>query len=164
LFEGTSERGAIVPNVVVGLLVLLIGGFLVFSYVGPSDRIPGGYLFGEAVEGPVDDWSFVNQVPLCQVEVWGLLPHSVNLNCMADVGGALYLSCASCDGKRWSSLALENPQARLRIDGRVYPVTLTRVEDATSLDAAWHARALKTGSGPDTPRAEGWWSFRAQSR
>ncbi len=160
----SGSRSVILANVVVGLGILCIAGFLVFSSVCPCDRTPGGYLFGASVQKPIEDWSFVNRVPLCQIEVRGLLPHSVNLNCMADASGALYLSCASCAGKRWSSLALENPRARLRIDGRVYPVTLDRVEDPAALDTAWRARALKTGGDPNTPRGGDWWSFRARSR
>ena len=116
---------------------------------------------------PVTDWSFTNSlddVPLCQIEVnAGLLPHSINLNCMS-ADGELYLSCASCDGKRWSTAVINNPAARLRAAGRVYPVTVTRVEDPATLDRAWIARASKLGRPIDTPRQDGWWSFRVVSR
>ena len=106
----------------------------------------------------------MNEVPLCQIQVdAGLLPHSINLNCMADAG-ELYLSCASCDGKRWSTAVLANPQARLRAGDTVYPVTVTQVEDPVTLDRAWVARAAKLGRPTDTPRQDGWWSFRVVSR
>ena len=68
----------------------------------------------------------MSAVPLCQIQVdAGLLPHAINLNCMAD-GGELYLSCASCDGKRWSTAALNNPsrppaRRRHRLSGHRYP-------------------------------------------
>ena len=111
------------------------------------------------------DWSFANQVPLCQIQVdAGLLPHALNLNCWANSTGELYLSCAGCEGKRWSSAALANNQARLRLDQNVYPVTLTRVVDEGELDRAWASRAVKTGSADGAPRPDGWWSFRVVSR
>ena len=124
-------------------------------------------LMGDVAEAPVTDWTFandMNEVPLCQIQVdAGLLPHSINLNCMADAG-ELYLSCASCDGKRWSTAVLANPQARLRAGDTVYPVTVTQVEDPVTLDRAWVARAAKLGRPTDTPRQDGWWSFRVVSR
>jgi hypothetical protein len=105
-------------------------------------------------------------VPLCQIQVdAGLLPHALNLNCMATGTGELYLSCAGCEGKRWSTAALANSQARLRLNDTVYPVTLTRVTDPAELDRAWQARAAKTGNPSMAgPREDGWWSFRVTSR
>lgn len=155
---------------VTGLLVLAaiaVVGFLTWFFYCPCERTSGGYLMGDEAQAPVDDWSFANDmatVPLCQIQVdAGLLPHSINLNCMAD-SGELYLSCASCDGKRWSTAVLENPEVRLRAAGIVYPVTVTRVTDPATLDRAWVARAAKRGRPTDTPREDGWWSFRVVSR
>ena len=146
---------------------LVVAGFLTWFFYCPCERSPGGYLLGEEASTPVTDWSFANDmetVPLCQIQVdAGLLPHSINLNCMAD-SGELFLSCASCDGKRWSTAALANPEARLRAAGIVYPVTITRVTDPATLDRAWVARAAKRGRPTDTPRQDGWWSFRVVSR
>ena len=34
-----------------------IVGFLIYSAVCPCERTPGGFLFGAAADGPVDDWS-----------------------------------------------------------------------------------------------------------
>ena len=134
----------------------------VFFYC-PCSRVPGGYLLGQQASAPVSDWSFANDVALCQVEVDAGLPHSVNLNCMA-TEGRLYLSCASCEGKRWSEAALSNPSARLRVGDTVYPVALTRITDPAALDEAWVARAMKVSAPTDAPRPEGWWSFGVASR
>jgi hypothetical protein len=126
--------------------------------------MPGLYLRGIEASERVTDWSFANQVPLCQIQVdTGLLPHALNLNCWSNTAGDLYLSCAGCDSKRWSGAAVANNQARLRLDKMVYPVTLTRVVDAGDLDRAWESRAIKLGSQGDA-RPEGWWSFRVVSR
>ncbi len=149
----------------ISLSVLLLTGVVVASVVWivscPCERIPGGYLMGKEAETPISDWSFANSEPLCQIEVGSLVRHSVNLNCMA-VDGELYLSCANCEGKRWSTIALETQRGRIRIGSKVYPVSLTHVTDANVLDAAWQARAEKLGR-ESRPRADGWWSFHLRS-
>lgn len=158
-------RGGVLRSL---LIVLVLGGvaaFLIYFFYCPCERTPGGWLLGDVVDAPVDDWSFANSVPLCQVQVSrSLLPHSINLNCMATDDGQLYLSCASCEGKTWSTAALSDPAARLRIGESVYPVRLARVQDPGELDQAWQARARKTGRGQGNPREAGWWSFRVTSR
>ena len=119
----------------------------------PCERIPGSVLSGEVV-----------QVRLCQIEVNGLVPWSINLNCMADAQGELFLSCSRCDGKYWSAVAVKDPQARLRMGRQVYPVNLTRLTNSARLDHAWRTRAAKTGMGVDLPRPDHWWSFAVTSR
>ena len=162
-----AVQGKVLTAVVLLILGIAVAAALAWSFYCPCERTPGGYLLGTEADAPVADWSFVNDasaVPLCQIQVQvGLLPHSVNLNCMAD-GGELYLSCASCDGKRWSMAALEDPDARLRAGDKVYPVRVTRITDPQALDRAWVARAAKLGRPTDTPRQDGWWSFRVVSR
>ena len=130
----------------------------------PCERMPGTVLLGSQIDAPVSDWSFANDVRLCQIEVQGVIPWSVNLNCMADAQGALYLSCARCDGKYWSGRALAHPDARVRIGVDLYPVRLSRVQEAARLDHAWRTRAAKTGMGADSPRPDHWWSFAVTSR
>jgi hypothetical protein len=156
------------------LVAVLAVGFLGWSYTCPCDRAPGAYLFGPEAEEPVTDWAFANQVPLCQIQISvGLLPHAINLNCMSTPAGQLYLSCSQCDTKRWSNAAVEDGQARLRLNGTVYPVTVRRVLDPAELDQAWRARVAKlqelAAAGtpappPDARRPDGWWSFRVASR
>jgi hypothetical protein len=149
--------GALLGVVVIGLLMTYIVRC-------PCERIPGTVLFGVEVEEPVSDWAFANAAGLCQIQVQGVIPWSVNLNCMADGDGALYLSCSVCEGKYWSGRALVNSDARVRIAGQVYPVRLTRLQDAKTLDAAWLARASKTGYGVGELRPDHWWSFAVVSR
>lgn len=160
-------RGGAIATLLLVLAALVAAGFLTWFFYCPCERTSGGYLLGDEPDGPVSDWSFANDmssVPLCQIQVdAGLLPHSINLNCMSD-GGELFLSCSGCDGKRWSTAVLANPEARLRANGVVYPVTVTRVTDAATLDRAWIARAAKRGQPTDVPRQDGWWSFRVTSR
>jgi len=146
--------------IAVGLLVS--AGLLMFSAVCPCERVPGAYLFGEEATEPVADWSFANEVPLCQLEVRSWRPHSINLNCMADTG-VLYVSCSNCAGKAWSQTALTKREGRIRIGELVYPVALRRLQDDAELDRAWAARARKLAREP-TPRPDHWWSFHLSSR
>ncbi len=151
------------------LVVAVIVGFFIYSSVCPCERTPGGLLMGERAREPVADWSFANDVPLCQIQIWaGIRPHSVNLNCMATAEGKLYLSCSFCDTKYWASKVGENESGRLKLNGIVYPVIFNRVLDPAELDSAWAARVSKLqihgGPGnpappPDAQRGDRWWSF-----
>jgi hypothetical protein len=131
-------------------------------------------LLGEVHQPPVTDWSFANDVPLCQIQISaGWRPHAVNLNCMATPDGALFLSCSVCSTKYWAAHVAPNDRARLRLNGVVYPVVLNRVIDPDVLDRAWAARVKKLqvhGGGeynparpPDAKRPDGWWSFQVRS-
>lgn len=162
-----SMRGAILG---VLLLVLLGLGAAAFAYWYtncPCERMPGARLSGELVEQPVRDWSFANDVELCQIQVdTGLLSHALNLNCMATPEGELYLSCSQCEGKYWSRNAVEHGTGRVRLDDRLYPVTFTKIDDPAEIARAWNARSRKL-QGPNaapTPPQEGWWTFRLESR
>ena len=178
--ENTAPRGrkrslgVVLAIAAAGLLVVSAGAFTAWSYTCPCDRTPGAYLMGAAPGGPVDDWSFANDITLCQIQVSvGIRPHSINLNCMATDTGQLYLSCSQCGTKSWSNAAVANGRARIRLDGTVYPVTLTRVMEPGELDRAWAARALKLETLPEpanpppppgTLRSDDWWTFRVESR
>ena len=164
--NGMSKTAAVpVKTLLLALLsVALLGLVMTYLLRCPCERVPGSVLAGEEVTDPIADWSAANAVRLCQIQVRGMVPWSINLNCMADAGGALFLSCSRCDGKYWSTIAVAEPQARLRIGRQVYPVRLTRVIDPARLDHAWRTRAQKTGLGADRPRPGHWWSFAVTSR
>ena len=160
-----SEKPAAVKALLGALMgIVVIGLLMTYMVRCPCERIPGSVLFGVEVKEPVSDWSFANSARLCQIQVQGVIPWSVNLNCMADDAGALYLSCSVCEGKYWSGRAMANPDARIRIAGQVYPVRLSRLQDAEILDVAWLARGSKTGFGVGEPRPDHWWSFAVVSR
>ena len=172
-----SEKSSRTRNIILALAaaaaVAAIAGFLIYSSICPCDRTPGGILFGDRVEEPVSDWSFANQVPLCQLQIYaGIRPHSINLNCMATPTGELYLSCSFCDTKYWAGKVGADKPARLRVNGMVYPVVLNREQNPALMDQAWAARVskLQVMSGPlnpapppDAPRADRWWTFRVVS-
>jgi hypothetical protein len=158
----------------VALLIVLAGGVAVWTTTCPCDRMPGFMLLGDMQETPVSDWTFVNDVPLCQIQISaGVLPHAVNLNCMATPEGELFLSCSVCSTKYWASHVGQDEPGRLRLNGRVYPVVLNRVHDEAVLDRAWAARVKKLQvhgedrynpvPPPDAKRPQGWWSFQLRS-
>ncbi len=159
---------------VTAFLIVTAGGIAVWTTTCPCNRMPGFVLLGDVQEEPVTDWSFVNDVPLCQIQIHaGFIPHAINLNCMATPEGELFLSCSACPSKYWSSHVGPEEPGRLRLNDRVYPVVLNRVQDAAVLDRAWAARVKKLQvhgeetynptPAPDAKRPEDWWSFQLRS-
>jgi hypothetical protein len=170
----TTNRRRIILLALTALLVVTAGGIAVWTTTCPCNRAPGFMLLGDVQETPVTDWSFVNDVPLCQIQIYaGLIPHAVNLNCMATPEGELFLSCSVCSTKYWASHVGANEPGRLRLNGRVYPVVLNRVQDEAILDRAWAARVKKLqvhgeppynpAPPPDAKRPDSWWSFQLRS-
>ena len=143
-------------TLVLGLAALFLLG------IGPCGRLPGGKLMGDEDASPVADWSFVNEAGLCALEVNPAGPHSVTVNCMA-WRGRLFVSCAYCEGKTWSTFAMRDARGRVEVAGRIYPVDVRPVQAAEVLDSAWLARAAKLGSEA-APRPNHWWSFELSSR
>jgi hypothetical protein len=158
-------------------LVVAVAGGGYWAMTCPCDGTPGFVLRGEMHEEPVQDWSFANDVSLCQMQInVGWRPHSVNLNCMATPTGDLFLSCSAGARKYWCPQVEADEPGRLRLDGVVYRVVLNRVMDSSTLDAAWTARIQKLqdpevqamqpgGSAPalDTQRPDSWWTFQVRS-
>ncbi len=170
---GSSKIRMIIAGALAALLVAAAIGFLIYSSICPCERTPGGFLMGDRADEPVTDWSFVNDIPLCQVQIYaGIRPHSVNLNCMATPEGEMYLSCSVCDQKYWANQVETDETGVMRLNGTVYPVTLNRETDPASMDRAWRARVTKLqvhgGPGnpappPDAQRGDRWWTFRVIS-
>ena len=126
------------------LALVAAAGGVFWAVTCPCHTIPGFVLRGDLHEEPVGDWSFANDVPLCQIQIGiGWRPHSLNLNCMATPDGNLFLSCSFGASKYWCPRVQTDHPGRLRLDGVLYPVVLNRVTDPATLDRAWAARVLK---------------------
>ena len=161
-----AEEGEMLKIVLAVLLLLVVVAAGSYWFVCPCERIPGGPLSGEVVADPVADWSFVNnssEVPLCEVQIQAIVPHSVTVNCMS-AAEALYVSCSQCAGKYWSSKAVVNPAGQVRAAGLVYPINYRRVTETEELDLVWKARAKKVGLDETTSRPDHWWTFNLTSR
>jgi hypothetical protein len=176
-----SRRSSTVKKVALGIGAVLALGLAgwggVWALTCPCEGTPGFVLLGDPHGEPVSDWSFANDVPLCQIQVgMGLRPHSVNLNCMASPDGELFLSCSFGERKYWCPRVGPDEPARLRLDGVVYRVVLNRVSETATLDKSWSARIQKLqkpevlamqpggrGPAPDAQRPDSWWTFHVQS-
>lgn len=156
------------------LVIAAAAAVTVWTVRCPCDTTPGFILLGDVQREPVRDWSFVNDVPLCQIQIntsWG--PHAINLNCMATPEGELFLSCSVCTRKFWARHVGPNTSGRLRLNGRVYPVVINRALETVDLDRAWAARVKKLQvyggappnpvPAPDAKRPDTWWTFRLTS-
>ncbi|NKB34946.1 MAG: hypothetical protein GKR91_17760 [Pseudomonadales bacterium] len=171
---GNSKVKILVGGSIAALLAIGIVGFVVYSATCPCERTPGGFLFGESADEPVSNWTFANQVPLCQLQIYaGIRPHSINLNCMSTPEGEMYLSCSVCDTKYWASKVEADEVGVMRLDGVTYPVHVNRITDDATMDRAWQARVskLQQFGGPGNPappsdavRPDRWWTFRITSR
>ena len=152
----------IVKWLVLALLGVAAAAAIGYALTCPCERTPGIWVRGEAVDTPVSDWSFANEPGLCELQVNNWLPHAITLNCMS-TEQRLFVSCANCEGKYWSTTALNNPVGKIKIGDRLYPVKMRRVTDPQHLDKIWLARAMKTGRDAAGERPGHWWSFELES-
>ena len=159
---------------VAALILIVAGGVGVWTTTCPCNRTPGFMLLGDMQTTPVTDWRFVNDIPLCQIQMYaGIMPHAVNLNCMATPDGQLYLSCSACETKFGGRHVEDNERGRLRVNGKVYRVVFSKVAEPAELDRAWAARVKKLQvygeepynptPPPDAKRPKSWGTFHLRS-
>ena len=98
--------------------ILLVSALFLFGCGGPLLLIPGAELSGEEVSEPVEDWSFVSS-RFVDLETRPDDPYSVELNYVVR-DGKLYIDPA--EGRRWLEYIREDPNVRVRFDGKIYPV------------------------------------------
>lgn len=118
VFAALASRAALLATVAVVALASTGCG-------GPFFIIPGGELRGEVATEPVTDWSFVDDA-FIDLEVRPSDPYSVELNYTVK-DGALYIDPA--DGRKWFDYLREEPNVRVRLGGKVYPVTAVLVAE-----------------------------------
>jgi hypothetical protein len=113
-----------------GFVALAVAAAVVwFGGLGPRGPIAGGWLWGEVVETRVDDWSFTNSVREVQLQTSiGPLPYSVTIWNLSD-GPGFYVPSGDCS-RRWVRQVLADPDVRVRIDGKIYPLRARQVNDA----------------------------------
>jgi len=149
--------------------VLALGLAAGFGLLGsdPCGPLPGSALSGEVVTEPVTDWSFAAEVRHCQLELQPEEPYSVTTYCYPD-GAVIYVPAIMGDDKRWTKLAVTQPEARLRVGDRIYPVTLVRLlepEERREAALAGHRRRHEGDVPPeDFELDDDTWYFRATSR
>ncbi len=106
----------------------LLGLGLLFTACQPKDTRPGFWLKGERAEEPIQDWRFTEDVEEIFVETrtWYGVRHSTTIWC-AELDGRLYIGSYDDDEKYWEKNVARNPEARLKIQDKIYDVTVTPV-------------------------------------
>jgi len=148
-----------------GVLVVLLAvgaGIWYANRRDPFQMIAGRELSGEVATERIADWSFTDEHNLIAVETRPAAPHSVTTICMA-YQGDLYIPAQNGSAKSWPHYAVSDPTARVKIDGRIYPVTLTRVNSAALTEPLMAAAREKYDftPDPDAPPPEDIWVFKA---
>src|SRR5262245_29403237 len=133
---------------------------------GPLGPIPGGALTsGEVVRAPVGDWSFAKDVGEIELQLETQDRSRTTWILVND--GQAYVPCSLGfpPGKSWYKHAAEDGRATLRIAGRRYPVTLTKLDDAeqSKLEPALLSEVDRKYGRPP-PTNAGVWIFRVASR
>ena len=148
----------ILAHSLVGVLVIVVLGLIVTKFFdGPLGPLPGGALrSGEVVTAGVDDWSFVTDVELIEMQL-------VVENQSRTVGivfddGAAYVS--STPAAYWPRKVETSADAWLRIEGRRYPIALSRVQESARNAAI---RTVATAKYADAITPD-FFFFRVESR
>ena len=139
--------------VVVSLLTLRVTG-LEPRYIDPSSPAfvesgrtawPGLWLKGEVVREAVTNWDWANDVSdpirknsiMLETRTWYGIPHSVVIN-PTPRGDKLYIGGSEQDfrlerefphSKRWWANIERDPRVRIKIDGKIYEMTVAHVAD-----------------------------------
>jgi len=139
--------------VIVSLITLRVVG-LDPRYIDPSSQEfaasgrtawPGLWLEGEVVREPVTDWDWVYEVNdpvrgnsiMLETRTWYGIPHSVTINPTAR-GDKFYIGGSEQDfrlekefphSKAWWANIERDPRVRIKIDGKIYEMTVALVAD-----------------------------------
>ncbi len=112
---------------------------------GPTLLIPGGELSGP-VEASPENWAFSDEVSTIQLETRPANPYSVNIWAVG-IGDRLYVH-AGANRSRWVENILADPRVRVRVAGKLYPLTAVRVEDPAEFATFADAYKKKYGTRP----------------
>lgn len=111
----------------------------------PLYVFPGGKLSGTEHAAP-EEWAFARDEAVVQLEVRSEDPYSVNVWGVG-IGPHFYVSSTSAPS--WTRAMAEDPLVRLRIAGRIYPLSAARVADDAELDAVVAAYVAKYDVDPE---------------
>jgi len=132
---------------------------------GPLGLIPGGPLeAGEVVREPIADWTFAKDTGEIELQLDSQRQSRTVRFFVLDGQGYVPCSLGFPPGKIWHRQAVVNGAARLRIDGRLYPVTLNKLGDAIVQQMSDRVRAELTRKYGDLPPSQaGVWLFQVTS-
>ena len=122
-------------GIVIGALAVLIGIVLIAArfHDGPLGMVAGGPLVaGELVTGGEPDWQFVRDIPTVELQL--LSPARSRTTWILELNGKIYIPCGSMNTtvghlwKQWPIEAMRDGRAMLRVDGKLYPRQLQRIQ------------------------------------
>ncbi len=148
------------------LIAVVIGGLFVGARYndGPIAIFPGGPLqAGEWVKAPVEDWSFAAGVQEIQMQLIYQETSRTTWFVVHETKAYIPVSLGFPPGKTWHTAADQDGDAILRIDGKLYPVNLSRVMDeglASEIDVSNRAKYPPPPGGGSGGR----WYFNVESR
>jgi hypothetical protein len=150
-------RGALI---VVAVLILIGVGIGIAArwHDGPIGPFPGGaFTTGDAAGPGVGDFGPVAKENSLELEVSPDHPRSVT-TWFVVVGGTLYVPAAAAESKTWPGMVAADGRVRVRVGGKIYDLTATRVTDPEIGKLISEAITEKYGYGDGTP-VEGAWAF-----
>jgi len=142
---------------VVAVIVALV--FVAARYHdGPLGIVAGGPFKSGAPVGtpPEPDWTFTHDIPTVEFQL--LSPARSRTTWILEVDGKVYIPCGymnSMVGRLWKHWPIEaerDGRAILRIDGKLYPRQLVRVQTGTIVERLTQELARKYHA-PATPAA-----------
>lgn len=128
---------------------------------GPVLLLPGGELSGP-VEAAPSDWSFSDEISTIQLETRPADPYSINIWAVG-LGDRLYVH-AGANRSRWVENLSADPRARVRVAGKLHPMTAVRVEDATEFATFADAYKKKYGVRPRNENVAEVYLYRLEPR
>lgn len=159
--------------VVIPLLVLRMTG-LEPQFIAPESQAyadsgrtagPGLWLKGEVVREPVKNWDWVREVNhpvrehfiMMETNTWYGIPHSVTVR-LNPRGDKLYLVGTAQgarlvkefpDGKAWWKNVMRDPRVRMKIDGKIYEMTLVLINNRDEVVELTGRHPIQKRIGPD---------------
>lgn len=151
-----------VRRALLGLAILLLGGAAGgLACSGPFLLLPGGELEGPVAETP-GDWAFTDEVSTVQVETRPSDPYSINIWAVG-VGDQLYLH-AGANRTAWVENLEQDPNVRVAIEGTLYELAASRVEDAAEFARFADAYEAKYGMRPRNENIDEIYVYRMGAR
>lgn len=126
----------------------------------PFVLLPGGALEGPTVATP-ESWSFTDAVKTVQLETRPADPYSVNI--WATAAGEMYVH-AGANRSTWVEHLEADPNVRLRVNGSIYELAASRVDDQAEFDRFSDAYERKYGRRPRNGNVAEAYLFRLRAR
>jgi hypothetical protein len=152
--------GGIVVVLALLVVILFVGARF---HDGPLALIPGGPLVaGELVAEPVADWEFAETIPEIELQLAGDDTSRTVWILVRDGQAYVPASLGFPPGKTWHQRADKDGRTILRIEGKRYPVSLKRIDDAQVEEELKGIASAKYSGGP--PGDSEVWFFAVESR